>query len=163
MKNIKLFSVFLLFIFTVLAISSCATKKEPITAQQATIDLDLLQTLPEEKISYEKSVKPVMQRRCVVCHGCYDAPCQLKLSSPSGIERGGSKELVYNGARFKTMAPTRLDIDATTAKEWREKKFHSVLNEENDDPAANQNRSVLFRMLRMKQLSPQPRVGMISV
>jgi hypothetical protein len=162
MKNIKLFSVFLLFIFTVLAISSCATKKEPFTAQQATIDLDLLQTLPEEKISYENSVKPVMQRRCVVCHGCYDAPCQLKLSSSSGIERGGSKELVYNGARFKTMAPTRLDIDATTAKEWREKNFHAVLNEENNDPAANLNQSVLYRMLRMKQLSPQPRVGMIS-
>lgn len=161
MLKTRFFSGLLLTVCAVLAMSSCATKKDPLTAGQATIDLDLLQTLPKENISYEKSVKPVLQQRCVVCHGCYDAPCQLKLSSPSGIERGGSKELVYNGARFKTMAPTRLDIDATTAAEWREKNFHAVLNEEKDDPAANLNRSVLYRMLRMKQLSPQPRVGMI--
>ncbi|HPE31229.1 MAG TPA: hypothetical protein PLV61_08550, partial [Parvularculaceae bacterium] len=23
-----------------------------------------------------KMIKPVIERRCVVCHGCYDAPCQ---------------------------------------------------------------------------------------
>ena len=160
-KNLHSINLLLLFIISVLAISSCATKKESITAQQATIDLALLQTLPKEAISYEDSVKPVLQNRCVVCHGCYDAPCQLKLSSPSGIQRGGSKEKVYNGARFKTMAPTRLDIDAKTPDQWRQKNFHSVLNESENDPAANLSQSVLYRMLRMKQISPQPRVGMI--
>jgi hypothetical protein len=154
-------AVYLLLVFTMLALSSCAVKEEPVTVGQATIDLDLLQTLPKEKISYEDSVKPVIQRRCVVCHGCYDAPCQLKLSSPAGIQRGGSKEKVYNGARFKTMAPTRLDIDAKTPEQWRQKNFHSVLNETENDPAANLSQSVLYRMLRMKQLSPQPRTGMI--
>lgn len=153
--------VILLLVIATLAISSCATKKESITANQATIDLALIQSLPTETISYEDKVKPVLQNRCVVCHGCYDAPCQLKLSSPAGMQRGGSKELVYNGARFKTMDPTRLGIDAKTTQQWRQKNFHAVLNETDDDPAANLSQSVLYRMLRMKQISPQPRVGMI--
>ena len=32
-------------------------------------------------VSYLKDVKRVLDRRCVVCHSCYNAPCQLKLSS----------------------------------------------------------------------------------
>lgn len=161
LNNLQTVPLILLLVITTFAISSCATKKESITAQQATIDLALLETLPQETISYENSVKPVLQNRCVVCHGCYDAPCQLKLSSPAGIQRGGSKELVYNGARFGTMAPTRLGIDAKTTQEWRQKNFHTVIHETDNDPAANLSQSVLYRMLRMKQIAPQPRVGMI--
>jgi len=37
---------------------------------------------------YYHQIKPILENRCVVCHGCYDAPCQLKLSSPEGIDRG---------------------------------------------------------------------------
>ncbi len=33
-------------------------------------------------------VKPVLDSRCVVCHACYDAPCQLQLGSYEGITRG---------------------------------------------------------------------------
>ncbi|HDZ79570.1 MAG TPA: hypothetical protein ENH39_09770, partial [Gammaproteobacteria bacterium] len=154
--------VFLLFISSIFILSSCSGKNESITAQQAAIDLDLLQTLPKEKISYDDKVKPILQNRCVVCHGCYDAPCQLKLSSPAGIERGSSKIKVYNGARFKTAAPTRLGIDAKTTEEWRQKDFHAVLNESDNEPAANLTQSVFYRMLRMKQITPQARVGMLS-
>ena len=32
-------------------------------------------------VSYRRDVKPILDQRCVVCHGCYDAPCQLKLGS----------------------------------------------------------------------------------
>lgn len=46
-------------------------------------------------VDYWTDVKPVPENRCVVCHACYDAPCQLKLSSIEGIERGGSPEVVY--------------------------------------------------------------------
>lgn len=44
---------------------------------------------------------------CVVCHGCNEAPYQLKLSSPAGIACGASNVKVYNGARFKTNPPTQ--------------------------------------------------------
>ena len=46
--------------------------------------------------SFVKDVKPVLDRRCVVCHSCYNAACQLKLSSFEGAERGGSKDRVYD-------------------------------------------------------------------
>lgn len=40
---------------------------------------------------FQNKVKPIVDNRCVVCHACYDAPCQLKLSSVEGIDRGATK------------------------------------------------------------------------
>jgi hypothetical protein len=93
----------------------------------------------------------VFERRCSVCHGCYDAPCQLKLDSYSGVERGASKALVYDGSRLLESTPTRLFTDAQSVGEWRSKGFHSVLPEQNvPDP----RRSVMTRMLELKQAHP---------
>src|SRR5580700_10169296 len=41
----------------------------------------------------------VFETRCVVCHGCYDAPCQLKLTSFVGIDRGATEKQVYEASR----------------------------------------------------------------
>ena len=30
---------------------------------------------------FSADVKPILDGRCVVCHACYDAPCQLQLGS----------------------------------------------------------------------------------
>ncbi|CAM2968199.1 fatty acid cis/trans isomerase [Pseudoalteromonas distincta] len=98
-----------------------------------------------------QNVKPVLDTRCVVCHGCYDAPCQLKLSSPEGIDRGLSKELVYDGTRLLATTPSRLLFDATNTKQWREKNFTPVLNERMQSEEANLAGSVLFNSLVLKQ------------
>jgi len=161
-NGIRLLLLAAVVVAVLFVLSACATRKEMVTTQQAKIDLSLLQTLPPEQISYRNEVRPVLQRRCVVCHGCYDAPCQLKLSSPAGIERGASKVRVYNGARFGVMSPTRLYIDARTSTEWRRKGFHAVLNEGDTSPERNLSDSVLYKMLRLKQIHPQARVGMLS-
>ena len=153
--------VFVVLMVSLFLLSSCGGKQDSITAQQATINFALLETLPGDDISYNDAVRPVLQRRCVVCHGCYDAPCQLKLSSPAGVGRGANSKTVYNGARFKTMSPTRLYIDAKSTSEWRQKGFHSVLNEGADTPEQNLEQSVMYRMLRLKQMNPQARVGML--
>jgi len=154
--------VWVLLLMSVFLLSSCTASKKSITADQAKIEYELLYTLPKEKISYEKVVRPVLERRCVVCHGCYDAPCQLKLSSAAGIQRGASKERVYNGARIKAADPTRLFIDAITTPEWRQKGFQPVLNEgQAQNPVRNLENSVLYRMLRLKQLHPQAHTGML--
>jgi hypothetical protein len=93
----------------------------------------------------------VFEQRCVVCHGCYDAPCQLKLESFAGAERGATKVPVYDGSRLLEMAPTRLGIDAQLPGEWRNMGFHGVLPErENPLP----ERSVLLRMLELKRAHP---------
>ena len=118
--------------------------------------------MPKEIISYDEKVRPVLESRCVVCHGCYDAPCQLKLSSPEGIHRGANKNIVYNGSRATAAEPTRLFIDAMTTEEWRQKGFDTVLNEGDDNPVKNLEDSVLYRMLRQKRLNPQARTGMLS-
>ncbi|WP_420336007.1 fatty acid cis/trans isomerase [Roseibium sp.] len=72
------------------------------------------------------SVQDTLNKRCVVCHGCYDAPCQLKLSSPEGWQRGATKARVYDSKRLEDAPTTRLGIDATTVPEWRQKGFFPV-------------------------------------
>jgi hypothetical protein len=101
--------------------------------------------------AFLQNVKPVLDTRCVVCHGCYDAPCQLKLSSPEGIDRGLSKELVYDGTRLLATNPSRLLFDATTTQQWRDKNFTPVLNERLQTQEANLVGSVLFNSLVLKQ------------
>jgi hypothetical protein len=145
-----------------LALSSCSLQEKPsLTKEQATVDYGLLLTTPEEPILYGERVRPVLERRCVVCHGCVDAPCQLKLSSPEGLSRGASKERVYDGERLLGAKPTRLFIDANSTAEWREKGFHPVLAEDAQDKEERLQQSVLYQLLRLKQRHPQPRVGML--
>ena len=93
----------------------------------------------------------VFETRCVVCHGCYDAPCQLKLGTYEGVVRGASGDKVYDAARLVAATPSRLDIDAHEPAEWRKKGFHPVLPEGTEtDPRA----SLLLRMLDLKRAHP---------
>ncbi|NVN81135.1 MULTISPECIES: fatty acid cis/trans isomerase [unclassified Vibrio] len=101
-------------------------------------------------------VKPIIDNRCVVCHACYDAPCQLKMSSVEGIDRGASKALVYQGTRLTASAPTRLFEDALTTQEWREADFHPVLNERMQNSTANLDAGLVSRMLIQKENHPLP-------
>lgn len=114
------------------------------------------------KISYSKDVKPILDNRCVVCHGCYDAPCQLKLGSGAGIDRGATKQLVYDATRLKPDLPTRLFIDESNTKAWRGRGFYSVLNERTESPQNNIEHSVLAKMLQLKQAHPQPLTGKLN-
>jgi len=72
------------------------------------------------------------------------------------------EEKIYNGERFRAAQPTRLFIDASTDEAWREKGFHSVLNEQEKNSINNLRHSVLYKILRQKQLNPQPRLGMMA-
>ncbi|QUM84194.1 fatty acid cis/trans isomerase [Moritella sp. 28] len=101
--------------------------------------------------TYLNDVQPLLNQRCVVCHGCYDAPCQLKLTSPEGIERGLSKSLLHSGSRLLAVPPSRLYKDATTTQAWREQGFSAVLNERKQVEEANLMASVLYRSLELKQ------------
>ncbi|MFA6822989.1 MAG: hypothetical protein WCR32_04215, partial [Geobacter sp.] len=33
--------------------------------------------LPNRTIDYQREVKPLLDKRCTVCHSCYNSPCQL--------------------------------------------------------------------------------------
>jgi len=104
---------------------------------------------------YWQDVRPVLEQRCTVCHGCYDSPCQQNLTSWEGITRGGNPEAVYS-TRLLEGDPTRLFVDAQGPAEWREKSFHPVLNERENTPLANLQGSVLYRFLDLKRKNPLP-------
>lgn len=116
----------------------------------------------QNKVSFYRDVKPILDSRCVVCHGCYDAPCQLKLGSIEGIDRGASKNKVYDFARLKAAAPTRLYIDAKDTAGWRQKGFYPVLNERLDSAEANLENSMLAQLIRLKRSHPQPVSGKLD-
>ena len=106
---------------------------------------------PAHDVSFIKDVQPILNKRCVVCHSCYNSPCQAKFSSYEGIDRGGSKILVYDGGRLNAIAPTRLFIDASTTKEWRGKGFYSLTQ---NDANASYNDSIMLSMLHEKKIHP---------
>ncbi|MEY1662538.1 fatty acid cis/trans isomerase [Isoalcanivorax beigongshangi] len=101
-------------------------------------------------VSYAADVQPIIEHKCLACHGCYDAPCQLKLETAEGLLRGASPEPVYNGSRRQNMSPTRLGIDAHGEAAWREKGFHSVL-----EPTA-EHEALLYRMIALGKQHPLP-------
>ncbi|MDP1785274.1 MAG: fatty acid cis/trans isomerase, partial [Sulfuricurvum sp.] len=106
------------------------------------------------EINYLKEVKPILDHRCTVCHSCYNSPCQLKLDSFEGMDRGGSKQLVYLVTRLQAQDPSRLFIDAATTEEWRKKEFFSVTDKLLGDEA---NTSMTERLLVLKQKNPLPK------
>lgn len=106
--------------------------------------------------SYQQHIKPIFDKRCVVCHGCYDAPCQLKLGSWEGIARGLTKASVYGELRLNAAPLTRLGVDAQRASQWRGMGFEPVLNERGTAPGNDLAASVLWRSLALKMANPLP-------
>jgi len=148
-----------------MALAGCSNKdsKPSIIDEQANVNYSILLTTPEKPLSFMEEVQPILDKRCVVCHGCYDAPCQLKLNSHAGITRGANPDKVYNGLRITPAPKTRLFVDARSTEEWRDLKFHPVVSETpNPTPSSNLDNSVMYQMLRLKQRFPQPNVGMLS-
>ena len=44
----------------------------------------IVDVVPAGEPDYWSDVKHIVEQRCVVCHGCYDAPCQLNITSLFG-------------------------------------------------------------------------------
>lgn len=101
---------------------------------------------------YSETIKPIFDKRCIACHSCYNAPCQLNLQSYSGAARGATSRNIYDAERLHSVPPTRLDIDAQTPAGWRAKTFHDVLG------GGASGASLLLRLTRLRgeQASLQP-------
>lgn len=114
-------------------------------------------SLKVETFDPEKLIQTI-ERRCVVCHGCYDAPCQFRMTSAEGIARGASKEPVYDPSRTADAALTRLGIDASTTAEWRELGFTDVTPRAGENPET----SSLWNMLALGRRRPLPANASLS-
>ncbi|WP_241521157.1 fatty acid cis/trans isomerase [Kineobactrum sediminis] len=104
----------------------------------------------DDSLNADARAQKILQQRCVVCHACYDAPCQLKLEAHEGLVRGASKTLVYDSTRLLAGDLTRLFDDAHSTEAWREKGFYPVLDE------TSAERGTLYRLLTLKQEHPMP-------
>jgi len=109
---------------------------------------------PSTGQSYARDVQPVLDRRCVVCHACYDAPCQLKTTSWEGVVRGASKTPVFDATRLIAADPSRLYVDAQMASQWRQRSFFPVVNEHVQTPEANRTAGLMYRLLALKREHP---------
>ena len=129
----------LLFLFIItIFFTACSVK--PL----APIQFDTI----KEEVSFMNEIKPILDKRCVSCHSCYNSPCQLKLSSFEGLQRGSSKEDIYAN-RLNAANPTRLFTDAINEKQWREKGFFSIAEELRDS-----KESIMMRYLFQKDKNP---------
>lgn len=108
--------------------------------------------IPDHSIAYQTEVKPILDKRCTVCHSCYNSPCQLKLDSFEGADRGASKRAIYNASRLASMEPTRLFIDAQTTAQWRAREFTSVTE---SSVADGRNDSIMIQLLDHKMKNPR--------
>lgn len=103
-------------------------------------------TLPLLADEYREKIRPIFENRCIACHSCYTSPCQLNLQSYEGFERGAYTENVYDGTRLKSIAPTRLSIDAKSEMGWRKMDFVSI------NTGTDIEKNLFIEMLRTKSL-----------
>jgi hypothetical protein len=106
---------------------------------------------------YTARIQPIFNNRCIACHSCYNAPCQLNLQNHSGLARGATKLNVYDRARANSVAPTRLDIDGHSVADWRGKGFFDVVG--GTDPARTQLMQLLSLRVRHPAAQPKKTAG----
>lgn len=138
-----------------LQLSNCTSMKRKELAPANPLE-EPTRTHPDpqrDDIALAARAREILDARCVGCHGCYDAPCQLKLTSFEGIERGATKLAVYDATRSRAIPPTRLGVDAHGVPAWRMLGFHSVLGVPKNQAPTSQ---ILRRMLDLKKNHPLP-------
>ncbi|MEI6895862.1 MAG: fatty acid cis/trans isomerase [Colwellia sp.] len=116
---------------------------------------------------FNKTIQPIIENRCVVCHGCYDAPCQLKMESRAGIVRGANKAQVYDGERLLTADITDslsklTEINTENLTPLRQQGFFPILNERQQTEQANTQASLFYQMLALKKQHPLPNEPILS-
>ena len=157
----KISLVLLLLILTAGCTTFVAKNWDDLYGPQKTQNRIINEVAPDE-VNYWTDVKPVLDSRCIVCHGCYDAPCQLKMTAPEGIDRGLSTRNVYDTSRIKPAQPTRLFEDAHSTEAWRKLDFKPVLNERIPTLEANKKASTFYQSLVLKEENPLPSSGILN-
>ena len=76
--------------------------------------------------TYAGEIQPLFDNRCIACHGCIGSPCNVKLSSFRGLERGGFGKNPYS-LHFDAVPRTGMDVHATI-EGWRKVGFYPVVS-----------------------------------
>ncbi|WP_432454411.1 fatty acid cis/trans isomerase [Agarivorans sp. QJM3NY_29] len=145
------FTVLGLLLVVVVGCSSIIIQQFDQRFGQATVQTRIYSEDYPPSANFLEEVKPILDQRCVMCHACYDAPCQLKLTSAAGIDRGLTTARVYNSSRLIADPTSRLYTDARSTQAWRQKGFNPVLNERIQSEQANQEGGLMYQALKQKR------------
>ena len=100
---------------------------------------------------YLDNVQPIFAKRCVTCHGCYEAACQLNMQSYKGVHRGYNPIPIYSAKRIAPTKPTEMN-DVYDLKKWRALGFLPVIATDLEQGADNQpiswDKSLFFKFLK---------------
>ncbi len=77
---------------------------------------------PSASREYMTDIQPIFNRRCIACHGCLGSPCNVKLNSFRGADRGGFGVNPYGG-HVGSSPRVGMDVVQTTG-EWRQRGFY---------------------------------------
>ncbi|PTQ69338.1 hypothetical protein C8R26_1351, partial [Nitrosomonas oligotropha] len=83
-----------LFFCFILLLSACQDGNNPIAPREQLPAPVALPAAVERPVSYHAEIRPILEAKCLSCHSCYDAPCQLKLESSEGLLRGAFRESI---------------------------------------------------------------------
>ncbi|MDH3973137.1 MAG: fatty acid cis/trans isomerase [Deltaproteobacteria bacterium] len=112
--------------------------------------------ISDPKDVYTNKIKPIFEKRCVVCHACYDSPCNLVLTSYDGLTRGGHNYDPY-GTNVKGIDKQRLGKDAKTVAQWRANGFHEVVDQNPASSASEKiEKSLLIKFVQLGAKNNKP-------
>ncbi|MBK1617651.1 hypothetical protein CKO42_04130 [Lamprobacter modestohalophilus] len=93
---------------------------------------------------YVDDVQPLFNSRCIACHGCLGSPCNVKLDSFRGLQRGGFGLNAYSN---HIGSYPRTDMDAAdSVKAWRNIGFFPIIADQGA-AAENLDQSLLYLMV----------------
>lgn len=147
----------ILFIWIIISLSACHWMTKRQLDNHYGQEAGIARITAEADADLFNKAQIIIEQRCVVCHACYDAPCQLKLTSLEGIDRGANKTELYDGYRLLATSASPLFFeDGDGHEEWREQEFYPVLNERQQTPQLNLDLGVMYNILALKNEHPLP-------
>ena len=142
----------LIILLAALFAAACIAPRQVPAAPPVPIPAAALnQSLPPP--NYGHDIQPIFNSRCIACHGCLGSPCNVKLDSFAGADRGGFGINPYSG-HLAEVPRTDMDAAATTAA-WRTRGFYPVLGQ-CDSPAQRLDGSLMYRVLAAGTAFNQP-------
>jgi hypothetical protein len=96
---------------------------------------------------YLDHIQPIFNARCIQCHACVNAPCQLNLTSYDGVKRGAAAENMATDSQIVAVHPNRLvDGERKSIEYWRNLGFVSVLGTD-DEATRSCGQSLLYQYI----------------
>ncbi|MEA3276693.1 MAG: fatty acid cis/trans isomerase [Pseudomonadota bacterium] len=126
----------LVFLAAMTAFHSAHAAEDPATPAQAQV--------PSSTPGYAQQIQPIFNRRCIACHGCLGSPCNIKLDSFRGVDRGGLGKNPYS-VHVEPYPRTDMDV-AQTTEQWRGRGFYPILAR-GGSTEENLDQSLMYQML----------------